>query len=781
MITVANSHSVRLATGAAFPFPGGSANEVLKPESILPVDFNYDFKTDLVLAGEGGVRFLRQESASSFTDVTAQTKLPPALLHAPYTGAWAIDVEADGDMDILLGAHQGPPVVLRNNGDGSFTAIQPFAGISGLRGFAWVDLDGDGNPDAAMIDGAGVLHFFHNQRGGVFRELALPNNLPHVKAVTVADVSGAGTLALVAVEETGALVAITRRELKGGRLPSWGTRPGLPEKCACTPPISITTGRSICCLLRSRRMPAIHPEPWYGWAMARRSLLRCLSPSGPARVFDVADVNGDGRLDLLGLSAAGQAQQALNQGSKTYQWQILRPRARQATGDQRINSFGIGGEMELRSGLMLQKQPMTAPQLHFGLGEQGGADVVRILWPNGMENAEFALKADQEVLTEQRLKGSCPFLFAWNGKQIGFVKDAVPWGSAIGLQIDSVGSPGIAATEEWYKIGRDQLVPHDGYYDLRITGELWETYYYDYLKLMVVDHPAGTEIFTDERFVVPPVKLAITAVAPPHPIAKAVDDQRRRCDRNRQQARWQATWIPLDADSIRGLPVITLWRLTWATMYRRAGPLWLIAKGWVHPTDSSVNVAISQGSHQKARALSLEVPDGHGGWRTARANLGFPAGRKKTCLIDLENVFLPGTPHKLRLRTNLEVYWDSIEWAQGLPDTRLKVTRLDPSLADLHYRGYSVVHQANASSPELPDYNRIAASTQIWRDLEGYYTRYGDVRELLAGIDDRYVIMNAGDEITLHFAEQPPPPAGWVRDYVIAGDGWIKDGDYNTV
>ena len=62
MIAVANSHSVKLATGAAFPFPGGSANAALQPESILPVDFNYDFKTDLVLAGEGGVRFLRQES-----------------------------------------------------------------------------------------------------------------------------------------------------------------------------------------------------------------------------------------------------------------------------------------------------------------------------------------------------------------------------------------------------------------------------------------------------------------------------------------------------------------------------------------------------------------------------------------------------------------------------------------------------------------------------------------------------------------------------------------------
>ena len=133
-IAAANSHSVKLSTGADFPFPGGSADAPLQPESILPIDFNYDFKTDLVLAGEGGVRFQRQESPTSFIDVTAQTKLPPALLNAAYTGAWAIDVEADGDMDILLAAHQGSPLVLRNNGDGTFTPIHPFNGISGLRG-----------------------------------------------------------------------------------------------------------------------------------------------------------------------------------------------------------------------------------------------------------------------------------------------------------------------------------------------------------------------------------------------------------------------------------------------------------------------------------------------------------------------------------------------------------------------------------------------------------------------------------------------------------------------
>ena len=189
---------------------------------------------------------------------------------------------------------------------------------------------------------------------------------------------------------------------------------------------------------------------------------------------------------------------------------------------------------------------------------------------------------------------------------------------------------------------------------------------------------------------------------------------------------------------------------------------------------------MTQGNRWRAHGLSLEVPDGRGGWIVAQDNLGFPAGRKKTILVDLTNVFRPGTSRRLRLRTNLEIYWDQIEWAQGLPDTALRTVRLDPTVADLHYRGYSVISRSDSGAPELPDYNRISGTSQRWRDLIGYYTRYGDVRELLQHVDDRYVIVNSGDEMELHFAEQPPPPAGWVRDFVIRGDGWIKDGDYNS-
>jgi len=213
----------------------------------------------------------------------------------------------------------------------------------------------------------------------------------------------------------------------------------------------------------------------------------------------------------------------------------------------------------------------------------------------------------------------------------------------------------------------------------------------------------------------------------------------------------------------------------------KSGPLYLIAQGSIHDTESSVNVAITQGNRWHAHGLSLEVPDGHGGWVTAQDNLGFPAGRKKTILFNLTNVFRPGTPRRVRIRTNLEIYWDAIHWAQGAPDTQLKTVTLNPSVADLHYRGYSVMHMPElARAPEVPNYNQIEGTKQHWRDLIGYYTRYGDVRELIDHVDDRYVIVNSGDELSMRFPEQPPPPLGWVRDFVIKGDGWIKDGDYNS-
>ena len=135
----------------------------------------------------------------------------------------------------------------------------------------------------------------------------------------------------------------------------------------------------------------------------------------------------------------------------------------------------------------------------------------------------------------------------------------------------------------------------------------------------------------------------------------------------------------------------------------------------------------------------------------------------------------------MRLRTNLEIYWDSLGFAVGRERCAAQDRAARAGAAPtLRYRGFSETRSEQRDEPEIPIYDRIANTVPRWRDLVGYYTRFGDVRELLAGVEDRYVIMNAGDELRLSFPAPPPPPEGWTRDFVLIGDGWVKDGDYNT-
>ncbi len=750
----ADAAKVQIAGGATLPFAGA--------KTIVGADLNYDFLLDLVAAGAGGVAMFEQEDLHHFKDITQKTHLSADVLKGPYTGAWAFDVDLDGDLDIVLGAGGGESTVLRNNGDETFAVIRPFPGIDGLTGFASADIDGDGDPDVAMLDKDGKLHVFANERLGQYRPWPLPPGLSgRFVAVVAADIDHDGLLDFVLLRDDGAVMRMSDK--------SWSvvvkTDPGGSPTLLVT---DLDNNGSLDLLVGDGQI----------FLSDAKSFTKLSSKAGLTSARAV-DLNGDGLLDLVGLAPNGTPAALLTHGSKKYNWQDIRLRAAKTSGDQRINSFGIGGEVEVRSGLLTQKQVIGSQALHFGLGDHTQVDVARITWPNGVVQGEFELKADQEVLANQRLKGSCPWLFAWDGKRMSFVKDGAPWSAALGLHINAQVVAGIYQTEEWFKIPGASLKPRDGYYDLRVTGELWETYYIDHYSLMVVDHPAGTEIYTDERFAVPPPALKIYTTSEPQAFASVRDD----CGKDVTAIVRHADGKYLDTFG-RG-PYQGLTRDHWVELELpesapHTGPLYLLGTGWTHPTDATVNIAIGQSSIPQPEGLSIEVLDSRGNWVTARNKLGFPAGKMKTVVLDLSGVFHPGAPRKLRLRTNLEIYWDQLQWASAAPDHN-RVQHVGLSSAELRYRGFSTVTQANASSPELPDYNQIAGTGQIWRDLEGYATRYGDIRELLEKSDGRMAITNAGDEVRLRFAVPAAAPAGWKRDYVMVGDGWIKDGDFNTV
>jgi Tfp pilus assembly protein PilF len=743
----------------------------LGADAVVAADLDYDFRTDLVVASAAGVVFLRQGEDGRFTDVTPRTTLPPSITGAPARAVWAADADTDGDLDLVLAPAPttGAPSLLRNNGDGTFAVQQPFAGVSGVNGFAWADFDGEGVPDAAFLDDAGRIHVLLNLRGGAFQADAVPDAGP-IAAIVALEATGDTTFDLVTLGIDGTIAVLTR----GDR--AW-TRTAIVQAKGAAGATRLVAAD----LDNNGAVDLIASRPGASAVLLSTGPGQFAPLEGARPAADIraaADLDGDGRVELVAIADA-HAVTLRTTGKTDYGWQAVRPKAATATGDQRINSFGIGGSIEVRTGLHLQRRPIDAPIVYVGLGTATAAEVIRIEWPNGVLQSEFDRPAKTTIAASQRLKGSCPWLFAWNGRELAFVTDLI-WRSPLGLRINAQDTADVLTTEDWVKVRGDQLVARDGAYDLRITAELWETHFFDLVSLMAVDHPAGTEVWVDERFAVPTPTLVPIVTGPVQALAAAHDD------RGHDISDVVATQDDRHADFAGRGPYQGVTRphaieLTLPDTAPRSGPLWLVARGWVHPTDSSVNVAMGQGRHAPPQGLALEAATGDGPFRLVRAGLGFPSGKDKTVLLDLAGVFPAGgsAARRLRLSTNLEIFWDRIGWAVGRPDVRIEPRRLPTLAADLRYRGYSEASQSAPGSPERPRYV-LAGTAPRWRDLEGYHTRFGDVRELLAGVDDRYVIMNAGDEIALRIGEAPPPAAGQVRDFILAGDGWVKDGDFNT-
>jgi len=223
----------------------------------------------------------------------------------------------------------------------------------------------------------------------------------------------------------------------------------------------------------------------------------------------------------------------------------------------------------------------------------------------------------------------------------------------------------------------------------------------------------------------------------------------------------------------------TPWSFTFDLGEAPGRPVRLHLDGWIFPADASLNLAVAQRPDLPVVPPRLEVETATG-WRTLLPALGLPAGKTKTMVVDTPP--LPRGAHRLRIVSSLWLAWDRIAWTTAPADEAAVVrARLAPIRAELHYRGFSASLRRAPNAPHAFDYARVSRRSP-WLPLPGRYTRYGDVRELLAAADDRSVVLGAGDEIELRFsvAELPPPPAGWVRTVFLESHGWDKDADRNT-
>lgn len=770
-------------------------------------DYDADGDPDLYLTCAGPNRLYRNDGALRFTDVTAASGTAGGSQLS--VGAVWVDLDHDGDLDLYVAnraewrdgtAAQGgaPNQFLRNDGDGRFTDVAAECGIdcgdAASLGVQLFDLDDDRDLDFCVVNADRPLLVFRNDRVGRFADAtALFPGLSDAgpgTSTAVADCDGNGLEDLLVLfgessprlwlqAEPGQFVedqsfAASARAV-GGALGGAFADLDLDGDFDL-----VLTGAGA-----GDRIGTHIALDLGGGRFAPPELVGPPGRSRDARGFAATDLDGDGAVDLL-IARSGAALRlwrgTVPPGAR---WLCVVPAGSPTP-------LAIGLQVEVKTGSSVQTARIGAAssalcslpaRLHFGLGAHGTADYVRLLWPDAVLQSEMEVAGGQTWRVQKvvRKPSSCPVLFAWDGERFAFITDFLGTGG-VGFFV----SPRVYAppdpTED-VRIPPELVAPRDGRYLLRVAEPLEEVSYLDQLELRVYDHPAAIEVHPDERFAGAepfPTGEPVAIAQKVFPVAArashrgsvldelvAID---RRCVEPPVRPRFpgyaEDHWVELDfGDRLRGLPA--------------GGRLWLCLHGWAEYTYSHVNYAAWQAG-LAMQAPSLEVPDGRGGWRVARADAGFPAGLPRTMTIDLTGIEL-GDDARLRLRTNMQIHWDHA--FAGVASEDVVPTRhvLIPSVAELRFLGYPREYSPDGREPTLYDYARVDPSAPF-KAMSGDFTRYGDVRELLAAADDRCVVMSRGDEIALEFdaAALAVLPPGWTRTVVLHADGWCKDMDLYT-
>jgi Flp pilus assembly protein TadD len=749
-------------------------------------DFDNDGWLDLfAIGGDGRGHLFRNGGTGTFTDVTAKAGV------ADVRGARRavfVDLDHDGDLDLLLlgGAQRA---VYRNNLDGTFTESAAALGLAGpgAAAAAFADFDDDGRIDLFLASPAGGT-LLHNGGAQRFVDVTAASGLAVAagSAADVADYDGDGRLDLFVGGAASGEPSLWHND-GGGRF---------SRDARAAAALRATRGSAAALFVDYDNdgwvdLLAGSVGPGGGLHLFRNDSTRfvdrtsALPDSARARgasALAALDVDDDGDEDVALVDGGGAPRILRNDGGNSNLAVNVVLRGLEA-GSGKNNSYGIGARLDLRAAELFQTRVATARRTHFGLGSHLKADVLRIEWPNGVPQTVYFPGTDQSVVEQELLKGSCAFAYTWDGTRFRFVTDAM-WRSALGMPLGLMGGASAfapaGASQEYVRIAGDALRPRNGRYVLQLTEELWETAYADEVKLVAVDHPDSVDVFVDERFVPPgPVSLRLYHVGERQLPRSAVDERGidvlpalRAADdvfvSNFVPTRYQGVVEPHDLVLDLG---------------RDAGSpdSYLYLRGWIYPTDASINVALAQQSAIRVVPPSLEVRDASGAWRTVIPDIGFPSGKDKTLVIDLAGKF-PTADHHVRIRTTMQIYWDQSFVAREPARKDVKLTTLSPVSVDLHARGFSRMYRKGGRyGPYWFDYDSVTKASP-WRSITGAFTRYGDVLPLLRRPDDMYVVMAPGDEATIEFdaSSAASLPAGWTRDFLLYTDGWIKDSDLNT-
>ncbi|WP_197231080.1 CRTAC1 family protein [Novipirellula artificiosorum] len=520
-----------------------------------------------------------------------------------------------------------------------------------------------------------------------------------------------------------------------------------------------------------------------------KSLLSAIETGGPSSCV-AADFTGDGKCDLF-LNPIGQAPFILVNRSADAHWVGLKMAGAEGSEKKtRSNQSALGTRVDVKSGRVWQQYVVGAPsgsvampplRIHAGLGDATSVQWLRVVWPDGVLQAELELAADQvvELAELQRKISSCPHLFVFNGDRYEFVSD---FGGMGGLGY--LAAPGIYGQPDPTEyVPLPKLAPVEGQFVMQVLEPLEEAVYFDEAKLVAVDHPVGTTVYPSELMAInvsPPSFEMFLCNDPIRPVA-ATDHQGRNVTAAVQAIdRQYAGATDLDPRFL-GYADDHYVELDFGDAMDDLDPnlrLILCAYGWVEYSYSTTNFATDQAKLPlKAPTLSV-YRDGK--WIDEFVEFGYPAGLNHYMTLDVTGHLRAGD-RRVRIRTNMELFWDQIFLMQHREQMEMRIQEISVANGELHDRGYPREYSPDGRHPNLLDYTNIDRGAP-WKRQEGDYTRFGEVTELLHEPDDRYVIFGPGEELTLKFDVDSLEPLrdGFTRSYLLKADSYCKDMDLYT-
>ncbi len=759
-------------------------------------DFDNDGKTDLAVCLSDGVRLLRNKGGGKFEDVTETAGIRQ---EKGCVGVTFVDYDHDGDVDLYVtvaadGRVTGAPphnVLWRNNGNSTFTDVSTQTGLgmtASGAGVVTTDFNNDRAIDFAIAGGKSGAAIYLNPREGKFTPLAgidfSKENLPPAVGVVAFDFNKDGWMDL-AFTHAGAPGISLWRNVEGKRLErvalpdfewqkGWGIaaidydNDGWLDLVAAG---ETSSGGEI------RMLRNLGSK---GWSDVTKDVqLDGVKLSEP-RAIAVGDIDGDGDADLIVTQLGGAPVVLRNEGGNQHNWMGVQLKA------LNDNRSGIGTKVELYAGTLYQKWEVAgasgylgqnAGQILAGLGTERGAEVVRLLWPTGVPQDEIKLGAKKvQSITELDRRGSsCPILFAWNGREYEFIADMIGPG-VVGHWV-APGERDVPDPDEYLKVPARSVKPRNGMLSFRFLEPMEETVYLDQVKLLAIDHRAAYEVFPNERFVsAPPFpEFRVIASRNAHAPLGAWDEHGN--DVLALIAKRDRKYVT----NFEELPFAGFAKLHWIELdlgdWDAKKPLRMIMDGYTdYFTATSMYAADQAGI--KVIAPYVEALDAQGKWVRVVEDMGFPAGLERTMVAALTGK-LPAGTRRIRIASNLKIYWDAIRIDQTADGSEARVMQVPLAKAGLDFLGYPREIRLEPASDTIYSYAR-RSRTGPYARAAGNYTRYGDVQELLRDSDDRFAVFGSGEGIKLEFDPHglPALPAGWVRDYFFYADGFEKDLDF---